>query len=225
MAKRFTDTDKWQRAWFSELSSEGKLIWFFLCDNCDHAGLWNINEKLLKFHLGNDFTVDKIITLLGNKVHRVNDKLWIPSFIKFQYGKLKDGVKAHQSVARRLEECKLLDTFLTVTEQLPNSYVTVLCTVQDKDNSILSSCINTAAQSVKKVDLDEKAIYSYLPLLTREKLEKAYSAEFIEKCVTECVTFHSGNAHATRWSPMQWTKAITSWCVNADRKLKGLKNV
>lgn len=46
MAKRFTDTDKWSDSWFSSLSINGKLLFMFLCDNCNLAGIIEVNTRI-----------------------------------------------------------------------------------------------------------------------------------------------------------------------------------
>lgn len=106
MAKRFTDTGKWSKASFSELSSKMKLVWIYLCDNCDHAGVWDINEKLLSFHLGESVTVADIQEGLGDKIKVLveSGKLFLPTFVEFQYGDLNPDNRVHKSVLSRLEK-------------------------------------------------------------------------------------------------------------------------
>lgn len=45
MAYRFTSTDKWGDGWFSNLRPAEKLLFIYLCDNCDIAGFAEINIK------------------------------------------------------------------------------------------------------------------------------------------------------------------------------------
>ena len=47
MAYRFTNTDKWSDSWFYGLNNLEKLLFMYLCDNCDIAGFVEIN--LLKW--------------------------------------------------------------------------------------------------------------------------------------------------------------------------------
>jgi hypothetical protein len=105
MAKRFTDTKKWGKTSFDELSNEMKLVWIFLCDNCDHAGIWDFNLRLLQFHLGQNITREAIESALGDKVVWLSDrKIFLPGFIDFQYGALNPENKVHKSVLTRLEK-------------------------------------------------------------------------------------------------------------------------
>ena len=48
MAYRFTDTNKWHDAWFSSLKPLEKLLFNYLCDNCDIAGFIEINLLMQK---------------------------------------------------------------------------------------------------------------------------------------------------------------------------------
>lgn len=105
MAKRFTDTSKWSKEKFQNLSPKMKLAWLYLCDTCDHAGIWEINIQLMSFQIGETYTLDDIkksfdVTISGSK-------LYINSFIEFQYGKLNSLNKAHKSVIDRLEKLKI----------------------------------------------------------------------------------------------------------------------
>ena len=50
MANRLTDTEKWNDPWFCGLTPSYKLFWTYLCDNCNHAGIWKVNWPLVKFH-------------------------------------------------------------------------------------------------------------------------------------------------------------------------------
>jgi hypothetical protein len=39
MAKRLTDSNKWNDSWFTNLPMDIKLVWIYLLDACDHAGV------------------------------------------------------------------------------------------------------------------------------------------------------------------------------------------
>jgi len=103
MAKRFTDTGKWNKPEFSNYTWKQKLMWIYLCDNCDHAGIWDINLKLISFHLGEPITLQEITDLFGNKIKILDQKLFLNGFVEFQYGKLNDKNQVHRSVLNRLE--------------------------------------------------------------------------------------------------------------------------
>jgi hypothetical protein len=84
--KRFTDADKWEDGWFCEQPCPIKLFWIYLCDRCDHAGVWEINWKLARFHLG-DIDQPAIEKALADRVTVIaGGRRWfVRGFIKFQY--------------------------------------------------------------------------------------------------------------------------------------------
>lgn len=113
MSKRFTDTDKWKRPWFSDLEFKAKLVWFYVLDNCDHRGVWYADFKLLSFQVGFKITREQFEDWFCDKVRPFADKFFIPSFVEFQYGELNPGNNAHKSVIKLLEE---LSTFESTKE-------------------------------------------------------------------------------------------------------------
>ena len=85
MSKRFTDTEKWDREWFIELSSDLKIFWMFLLDKCDHAGIWKVNKHLVKTYTGINFNSKKILNAFNNKIIPLSDTRWfVPKFIEQQ---------------------------------------------------------------------------------------------------------------------------------------------
>lgn len=84
--KRFTDADKWDDGWFCEQPSAIKLFWIYLCDQCDHAGVWEVNWKLAKFHLG-EIDQSSIETALAGRFTPIaSGRRWfVRGFVRFQY--------------------------------------------------------------------------------------------------------------------------------------------
>ena len=85
MAKRLTDTTKWNDSWFTDLPIDMKLVWIYILDTCDHAGVYKVNLKLLKFQTGTERTDIEIIEYLKERIYIKADKWFIPKFIMFQY--------------------------------------------------------------------------------------------------------------------------------------------
>ena len=52
MAKRFTDTMKWNEDWYLDLALVDKLFWIYICDNCDHAGIFKPNKRMFELLFG-----------------------------------------------------------------------------------------------------------------------------------------------------------------------------
>lgn len=102
MAKRFTDSDKYKDPWFRKLSPTCKMLFLFMCDDCNHAGIWKENLDTFNFIYKTSATKEDI-DAMGDKVLKVNQETYlIQSFIKFQYGKLNPENKAHLGVIRAL---------------------------------------------------------------------------------------------------------------------------
>ena len=105
MPKRFTDTDQWKKAWFRKLDPKMKLFWHYICTNCDYCGIWDIDFEMASFVIGNKYDQDKVLLAFEGKIELIEqDKIFIPSFISFQYGATPGASKQHQSVNRRLQE-------------------------------------------------------------------------------------------------------------------------
>lgn len=104
MPKRLTDTGKWDDPWFQDLPSKYKLLWIYLLDKCDHAGIWEVNFKNAIYFIGEHLEQSEVKRVLQNRVNFMNDKYWnLVKFIDFQYGGVKnDSVgKSVQKVLKR----------------------------------------------------------------------------------------------------------------------------
>lgn len=108
MAKRFTDTDKWRKPWFRKLDTKAKLVWMYLADNCDHAGIWPAAFDLLSLDVGFEVTESDLINWFGEKIFPIDDKIWIKSFFEFQYGKSKDSFNAKIVAIQSLKKLGLV---------------------------------------------------------------------------------------------------------------------
>lgn len=99
VAKRFTDTEKWKDDWFLRLKPVDKIFWLYICDNCDHAGIWKVSSHLAGIMIGQDVDLELALLGFGPKVQKLSDDYWfIPNFIRFQYGLLDESNKVHKSV-------------------------------------------------------------------------------------------------------------------------------
>ena len=117
MAKRFTDTTIGRKKWYRRLPPAMKCAWRFLCDECDVAGAWSIDEDSLEFHVGERIDIDAFINEVNFegevRIRRVGkDKLWLSGFLSFQYGRLSPDCKPHMRVIERLKELTLWEGYL-----------------------------------------------------------------------------------------------------------------
>ena len=109
MAKRFTDTNKWRKDFIRGLQGAYKLLWLYILDECDHAGIWHVELDVAGLRIG--YELDPIKTTEALKGHIIifdNGKKWfIPDFIDFQYGELNPENRVHYSILVQLEKYKL----------------------------------------------------------------------------------------------------------------------
>ena len=111
MAKRFTDTQKWHKSWFMDLEPKDKLLWVYMTDSCDHAGIWEVNWKLTSFMVG--FQVIKLPESFEKQIIKLSDKkYWLKDFCEFQYGTLNPNVNAHKSVIGILNKHNITNSTL-----------------------------------------------------------------------------------------------------------------
>ena len=106
MAKRFMDNTVFERQWFRQLPIKLKIVWFYLINKCNHAGIWECDIDLLSFQIGKEYTLKEILEAFGNNIIELGDnKYYLTKFIAFQYGlPLNPNVKVHQSVIKLLEK-------------------------------------------------------------------------------------------------------------------------
>lgn len=114
MGKRFTATEKWDKAWFRKLPPRHKALWEFLRDKCDAAGMWEIDMDSAT-HYVNDLTPITMedFKAFGDRVElHGSDKLWLSTFCDFQYENLSDKCPAHKPVFKLLRKYNLLNRVL-----------------------------------------------------------------------------------------------------------------
>ncbi len=154
MAKRFTETEKWEDEWFTELSNDYKVIWFYLLDTCDNAGVWKRNIKKLNYLCNTNVTEEDLLNVFGKRIHVLADDKWfIKKFCIVQYGHdfLQSKNKAVISAVKKLiiEGVLILNEYPNDTLSIPYQYtidtpkeqeqvkdnVKDIVQVEDNDNS------------------------------------------------------------------------------------------
>jgi len=124
MAKRFTDTRKWEDPWYQDLSPEMKCVWGFILDHCDNAGVWVVNTKLMCFQIGVKVSLEKIKSVFGNRLNEFADgKIWVPKFIEFQYGKLSESCLPHKKVFELLKAHGIFSLYEVLLSRVPTRVV------------------------------------------------------------------------------------------------------
>jgi hypothetical protein len=119
MAKRFTDTEKWDDPWFTELPDRIKLFWIYICDKADLAGVWKVHKRLAEASLGGPVDLAEALALFGPKRIQVmagGERWRVLKFVEFQYGKISSKNPLHKAVSKILEGYELD----TPTQPLPS---------------------------------------------------------------------------------------------------------
>ena len=78
-------------------------MWIYILDDCDHAGVWTVDTEIASIKIGEEIDAEEAFSLFNSDEERVvkidgGKKWFIPSFIEFQYGELKQNNRAHISV-------------------------------------------------------------------------------------------------------------------------------
>jgi hypothetical protein len=105
--KRYTDAEKWKDDWFLNLTNDYKLIWIWLLDDCNHAGIWKKSMRRLNFDCNTDITESELLGVIGERITIIDtDKWFIKKFCEFQNGKdfLTKTSKPILSVIKLLED-------------------------------------------------------------------------------------------------------------------------
>ena len=139
MAKRFIDTKIWDTSGCRNLKSRQKLLWFYLMTKCDHAGILDADFVAASFFIGEKVTEediewmkDRLVPLTSNNGQQ---QYFIPSFIDYQYGYLKETSKPHLSVRKRLTD-KGLEKFINKgLKNISKGYLTLKDKDKDKDKA------------------------------------------------------------------------------------------
>lgn len=109
MAKRFTETSKWNKPFIRGLEAPYKLLWFYILDDCDHAGIWQVDEQVANIRIGIEIDFKIAIQKFKGHIQIFDDgqKWFIPDFIEFQYGVLNPDNRVHNSILQILKKYKI----------------------------------------------------------------------------------------------------------------------
>ncbi len=106
---RLVETARWRDPWRRKLSTQAKLFFDWLCDNCDNAGVIELDLSVASFDIGEPID-ESHLAELGDRVQRLpNGKFNIVKFVAFQYKTLipspgKDLSNLKKSAIRLLQK-------------------------------------------------------------------------------------------------------------------------
>ncbi len=112
MAKRFTDTEIWDKEWFMKLAPKYKLLIKFIFDKCDVAGIWDANWFLASTYIG-EIVAEGDLKIFEDHVLKISaGKFFVKDFIEFQYGTLSEKCNPHIKVISTLKKYNLFEGYL-----------------------------------------------------------------------------------------------------------------
>ncbi len=134
MAKRFIDTGFLDQKWIRKLSPEKKIFIIYLMLKCDNAGIIDLDMEDAEFWIGKKIGDPQIFLSSGFLIPVIDDKFFIPKFLKWQYPNFPHSKVHQQKQAINIligldmfdtETNNLSKTYLNFTQTLPDSQVTV----------------------------------------------------------------------------------------------------
>lgn len=113
MAKRFTDTELWDKEWFMSLSCKHKCLVKMVRDKCDISGVWSPNWILASGYIGEPISEKDLIGIdQGKQFKKIpGGKILCIGFVEFQYGNLSEKSPVHRKIMNLLS-----------THQIPYQY-------------------------------------------------------------------------------------------------------
>lgn len=191
MAKRFTDTEKWKKPFIRGLQGAYKLLWLYICDDCDHAGIWQVDIDVAQIRIGEKIDIKEAIKSFDEKIIILDkgNKWFIPSFLDFQYPSgLNPDNRAHNSVIILLEKYNLrisknkplispsegsMDMDKDMDMDMDKVMVKEEKKVKFKENILLTKKENLQLVA----EFGEKHVIDFYEYLSAYKVEKAYKTK------------------------------------------------
>ena len=68
MAKRFTDTTKWNKPFIRGMKAPYKLLWIYILDECDHAGIWQVDFEVAEIKIGEKLNKETALNFFKDKI-------------------------------------------------------------------------------------------------------------------------------------------------------------
>ena len=189
MAKRFTDTEKWKKPFIRGLQGAYKLLWLYICDDCDHAGIWQVDMEVAAIRIGEKIDLKEAIKSFDEKIIILDkgNKWFIPSFLEFQYPSgLNSDNRAHNSVIILLEKYNLRisknkplisplegSMDMDMVKDMDKDMVKGEKKVKFKENILLTQ----KEHSQLVAEFGEKYVIDFYEYLSAYKIEKSYKTK------------------------------------------------
>jgi hypothetical protein len=180
--KRFTETSIWDEDWYLDMPIEYKMLWYYIKDKCNHAGVWRPNLRLFEATVGVKVDLKKAIIFFNKDKSRIevlNSGHWyILDFFVFQYGSTFNPLnRVHKSIQGiYIQE----DINLTSIRGLKDLKDGVKDKDKDKDKDI---DINSTKENIIKTWRNDFEIY-------KSELEIAFSEIVTPEYIKQRKEYH-----------------------------------
>jgi hypothetical protein len=232
MAKRFIDTDIFKKRFLRGLQGPYKLLWIYIFNDCNHAGIWIVDLEVANIYIGPfrpKLDEDRIVGYFNHDKRRVipfnRGKWFLPGFIKFQYGSLNPKNRAHNSVIQLLQNENLLEPYFELRD---GQYFIDKEKTEDIQNKVLVSPLEGAKEKEKDLDKDKDK--------NKDKNKGGFQPPCLEVIIMEFqkkgVTGESGKREAEiffnhydckGWlvgdqKMKKWNSAVAGWVARKKKK-------
>jgi len=86
MAKKQVESTLFEEVWFMDLDLEYKMLMLYFFITCDHAGLGNLNFKMINMVLGHEYDKENVFIFLGDHIDEYKpNKYRLKKYMKFHY--------------------------------------------------------------------------------------------------------------------------------------------
>lgn len=86
MAKKQVESTLFEEVWFMDLDLEYKMLMLYFFITCDHAGLGNLNFKMINMVLGHEYDKENVFIFLGDHIDEYkSNKYRLKKYMKFHY--------------------------------------------------------------------------------------------------------------------------------------------
>jgi hypothetical protein len=205
MAKRFTDTEKWKKPFIRGLQGAYKLLWLYICDDCDHAGIWQVDIEVAAIRIGEKIDSKEAIKSFDEKIiiFDKGNKWFIPSFLEFQYPSgLNPDNRAHNSVIILLEKYNL---------RISNNKPLISPSEGSMDMDMVKDMDKDMVKAEKKIKFKEN-------ILLTKKEHSQLVTEFGEKHVTDFYEYLAAYKVEKSYKTKSDYLTIKRWVVDAILK-------
>ena len=199
LPKRFTDSDKWKKKWFRCLSNDHKVFWIYVLDQCDHAGIWEVDFEAAEFFCSG-IDESEIRQVFNKQYQEIdNGKRWfLKDFVDFQYGTLNENNRAHLSVINILLKYKLIEN---------KGLISPLQGYKDKDKDKVKVKVKekeNKADQIKKIESSIPALAAEFQL-SDDQVKKEFD-DWRDYMLSHGKQYKNYNATFRRWLRSDYAK-------------------